>query len=292
MPGTLRAVRSLAVVPELELCCMTVRQASLPELIAVAGASGFGAVTTTPWLYARAGVPDRELRRLLDVHGVRVSYVDGLITALPGTPPPKPGTATEEDCFRIASALGASAINVVHIDGAPTPLRELVDALGPLCDRAAAQGRRIVVEFLPGTGIPDLATATALVGAVGAANLGVCLDSWHLARSGGTVDAVDPAAVGAVQLSDRTRAQDLQPYVPMRGRLLPGDGELPLEDLVARALGPRPDLPAGIEVISDDMRALPAAEAAMTAGASLQALLARSGVPAPPGPPGPPGVRA
>ncbi len=256
---------------------MTVRQASLPELIAVAGAHGFGAVTTTPWLYEKAGVPDRELRRLLDAHGVRVSYVDGLVTALPGTPPPRAGTATEEDCYRIASAVGATAVNVVHIDGSPTPLEDLAAALGPLCGRAAARGLRIVVEFLPGTGIPDVATASELVRAVGAANLGICLDSWHLARSGGAVEDVDPATVGAVQLSDRTRAQDREPYVPMSGRLLPGDGQLPLEALVARVLGPRPDLPAGIEVISDEMRATPASMAAATAGAALRALLERGG---------------
>jgi sugar phosphate isomerase/epimerase len=259
---------------------MTVRQASLPELIEVAGSHGFSAVTTTTWLYAAAGVSDRELRGLLEAHGVRVSYIDGLITALPGTPPPGPGAATEEECFRIAAALGAGAVNVVHIDGSPTPLGDLAAALGPLCERAEARRLRIVVEFLPGTGIPDLPTALELVRLVGAENLGICLDSWHLARSGGTVDHLGPAEaalVGAVQLADRTKAQDLQPYVPMSGRLLPGDGEVPLEDLVARVLGPHPDVPAGIEVISDEMRALPAARAAEVAAASLRALLARAG---------------
>src|SRR5580693_5933859 len=76
---------------ELELCCMTVRQAALPALIVVASEHGFGAVTTTPWLYDAAGVSDRDLRRLLDDTGVQVTYIDGLITALPGTPPPRPG---------------------------------------------------------------------------------------------------------------------------------------------------------------------------------------------------------
>jgi sugar phosphate isomerase/epimerase len=266
-------------VADLELCCMTVRQAALPELIAVGGSAGFAAVTTTPWLYDAAGVTDRELRRLLDEHGVRVTYIDGLITALPGTPAHR-GAASEDDCYRIAAALGAGAINVVHIDGSPTPLGELAGALGPLCDRAAARGLRIVVEFLPGTGIPDLPTALELVRAVGADNLGIVLDSWHLARSGGTVDLLDPAAaslVGALQLADRTRAQDLEPYVPMSGRLLPGDGEVPLERLVASVLAARPAVPVGIEVISDAMRALPAAEAARVAAASLRSLLARAG---------------
>jgi len=258
---------------------MTVRQAPLPQLIEVAGANGFAAVTCTPWLYARAGIPDRELRRLLDAHRVRVTYVDGLITALPGVPPPRSGAASEDDCYRIASALGAGAVNVVHIDGAPTPVEELAPALSAVCERAASKGLRIVVEFLPGTGIPDLPTVLELVGAVGADNLGFVLDSWHLARSGGTIDLLGPdaaALVGAVQLSDRTHAQDLEPYVPMSGRLLPGDGEVPLEELVARVIAARPHLPLGIEVISDEMRRLPPVEAAAVAARSLGALLERA----------------
>jgi sugar phosphate isomerase/epimerase len=261
---------------ELELCCMTVRQAALPALIAVASEHGFGAVTTTPWLYDAAGVSDRDLRRLLDDTGVRVTYIDGLITALPGTPPPRPGAATEEECFRMAGALGATAVNVVHIGGVPTPMPELVDALGGVCERAATRGLRIVVEFLPGTGIPDLPTALELVRGVGAENAGIVLDSWHLARSGGHPGLVDADAarwIGAIQISDRTRAQDLVPYVPMSGRLLPGDGELALADLLSRVLTVHPELPVGIEVISDDMRGLAAGDAAAAAASSLRRLL-------------------
>jgi sugar phosphate isomerase/epimerase len=261
---------------ELELCCMTVRQASLAELITVASEHGFAAVTTTPWLYASAQTSDRELRDLLDAGGVRVTYVDALITALPGTPPPRSDDANEEDCYRIAAAVGATAINVVHINGSRTPIDELARALAALCERAAARGLRIVVEFLPGTGIPDLPTALELVRAVGADNLGIVLDSWHLARSGGhpaLLDGGAAACIGALQLSDRTRAQILQPYRPMSGRLLPGDGELALVDLLTRVFAAHPDLPVGIEVISDEMRALSASDAASAAAASLRRLL-------------------
>ena len=263
---------------ELELCCMTVRQAALPALITVASEHGFGAVTTTPWLYTAAGVSDEDLRRLLADRGVRVSYIDGLITALPGTPPPRPTAASEQDCYRMAAALGATAVNVVHIEGVPTPMPLLVDALGGVCGRAAAEGLRILVEFLPGTGIPDLPTALELVRGVGADNLGIILDSWHLARSGGDPALLDPdaaARIGALQISDRTRAQDLVPYVPMSGRFLPGEGELPLADLLARVLAVHPDVPIGIEVISDEMRGRSAGDAAAVASESLRRLLAQ-----------------
>lgn len=259
---------------ELELCCMTVRQASLPELITVASESGFDAVTTTPWLYQQAGCTDGELRRRLDDGGVRLTYVDGLVTALPGTPT-RPDAATEDECYRIADALGAAAVNVVHIGGIPMPIPELAEALGAVCERAARRGLDIVVEFVPETGIADLATALELVQAVGAANLGIVLDTWHLARSGGDAKAVLGAKewIRALQVSDRRRAQDLEPYVPMCGRLLPGEGELPLAEVVSPVLASHRSVPLGIEVISDEMRALPASAAAARAAAALRRLL-------------------
>jgi sugar phosphate isomerase/epimerase len=259
---------------ELELCCMTVRQASFPELIDVASTNGFGVVTTTPWLYEAAGLSDDQLRARLDRHGVRVGYVDGLITALPGATP-RPGAATEDECYRIAEALGAPAVNVVHIGGRPTPLGQLAEALDGVCRRADERGLRIVVEFVPETGITDLPTALQLVEMVGAANLGIVLDTWHLARSGGKTDDVARAAsrVRALQVSDRRRAQDLEPYVPMSGRHLPGEGELPLVDMIDAVRRQHPEVPVGIEVINDELRAMPAAEAANRAAASLRRLV-------------------
>ena len=255
---------------------MTVRQASLPELIEVTAASGFTALTTTPWLYAQAGVADPELRRRLEDAAVRVSYIDGLITALPGAPG-RPGAASETECYRVAEVLGAGAVNIVHIGGRPTPLAELAEALAQVCARAAARGLDIVVEFVPETGIPDLRTALELVRTVGADNLGIVLDTWHLARSGGGTHDVAEAApwIKALQVSDRRAQQDLEPYVPMSGRHLPGEGELPLVDMVEAVRERSPLVPVGIEVISDEMRALPARAAAQKAAASLRRLLDR-----------------
>lgn len=259
---------------ELELCCMTVRQASLVELIDVAAAAGFGAITTTPWLFDETGVPQTAIRRRLERQGIRVTYVDGLVSALPGVER-RPGMASEDDCFRIAEILGAEAINVVHVGGVPTPVAVLAEALSGVCQRAAQRSLRIVVEFVPETGIGDLTTAVELVDAVGAPNLGVVLDTWHLARSGGKVEDVVRAAsrISALQISDRRREQDLQPYVPMSGRYLPGEGELELDVMVDAVRTFRPDVAVGIEVINDDLRAMPAAEAAGRAAVSLRRLL-------------------
>ena len=261
--------------PPLELCCMTVRQASMPELIEVAAAERFDTVTTTFRLIEKSGVVPAEIKRRCDDAGIRVGYIDGLSSPLPGTPQ----GVSEERCFELAEELGAPAVNVVHLGGSPGPFEEMATALLGIAERASRRDLRVLLEFLPGTGVPDLPAALDLVRAIGNANLAIMLDTWHLARSGGgatqlTGDA--PSLIGGIQVSDRTRVQDTVPYVPMSGRYLPGEGELPLVDILAPVLAAHPMLPIGIEVINDEMRALPARMAAAAAARSLRALIASS----------------
>ena len=72
----------------------------------------------------------------------------------------------------------------------------------------------------------------------------------------GDLDPPTAALIGAVQLADRSPEQDLEPYIPMRGRKLPGDGALPLAEIVRRIHAAHPDIPVGFEILSDEMDAL------------------------------------
>jgi sugar phosphate isomerase/epimerase len=259
----------------LELCCMTVRQASVPEMIAVAASEGFDSLTLTPFMIERSGMELDALRQLCDDAGVTIGYVDGLSSPLPGTP----DGVTEERSYAMAEGLGAKAVNVVHLGGHPVPFGEMTDVLGEVAQRAARRGLGILIEFLPDTGIPDLPGALDLVRAVALDNLRVMLDTWHLARTGGgphqlTGDA--PVLIGGLQVSDRRKIQDSQPYVPMSGRYLPGEGELPLIDILMPVLAVHPALPVGVEVLNDEMKAMPAAEAASVAGRELRGVLSQA----------------
>ena len=187
-----------------------------------------------------------------------------------------------DDCIHIALATGAGAINLVHIGGAPTPVAELAEGFAGACARAADDGLRLAIEFLPGTGIPDFGTAAAVVRATGAANGSVLLDSWHFARGGGTLADLDPesvALIGGVQLSDRSPEQDAEPYVPRRDRKFPGDGALPLAEIVRRVTAAHPELPIGVEVLSDEVDALGPEAGAEHLATTLRAVVdaARSG---------------
>jgi sugar phosphate isomerase/epimerase len=269
---------------ELELWSYTFRDATLPELAAAAADAGFRAVTLTPELFVRSGGDAADLRRQVGDLGMRVTFVDGLCSALPGTRSPRssdgtftdPNEATLDDCIHIAHATGAGAINLVHIGGAATPLAALADAFATACERAAGEELRLAIEFLPGTGIPDLPTAATIVGAAGATNGSVLLDTWHFARGGGTLadlDAETMALIGALQVSDRSPEQDHEPYVPRRGRKLPGDGALPLAEIVARTRSAHPGLPIGAEILSDEVDALGVVEGTRRIAAAMHAVV-------------------
>ncbi len=206
---------------------------------------------------------------------MRVTFIDGLCTALPGTDLP-PGEPTIDDCIHIAHAVGADAINVVHATGRPTPIPELADAFAVACERAAAEDLRLAIEFLPDTGIPDFATAAAIVRGAGATNGSVLLDTWHFARGGGDFADLDDdaiALIGGVQLSDRSPDQDAVPYVPRKDRKIPGDGALPLVELTAAIIRDHPALPVGIEVLSDEVDDLGLDAGTRRLAASLRGLL-------------------
>lgn len=262
-------------MPELELWSYTFRRSNLVELAAAAAAAGFTCVTTTTALYARSAAQFPDLRARIDDRGVRVTFIDGLATVLPGTDLP-PGEATFEQCVEMAHLLGAGAINVVHMTGRPMPLDEMATAFAVACERAAAEELRLAIEFLPDTGIPDFATAAAIVREAGAPNGSVLLDTWHFARGGGNFDDLADEAIaliGGVQLSDRTPDQDAQPYVPRKGRKIPGDGALPLAALTADVRRAHPDLPIGVEVLSDEIDAMGLDDGARRLAASLAPLL-------------------
>ena len=258
---------------DLELWSYTFRDARLVDLAAAAGGAGFRWITATADQIAHEGLAPATLRAAVEAHGVGFSAIDGLVSALPGTPRhDRPGETTLRDSLDLATALGARSVNLVHIGGGPTAIAVLAEAFAAACRTAREEGIGLAIEFLPGTGIPDIQTCAAVVRAAGEANGSILLDTWHLARGGGTLADLDPgtaALVGAIQLADRSPEQDREPYVPMRGH-----GALPLAEMVARVHAHRPDLPVGVEVLSDEMDALGPIDGARTLAAACRELMA------------------
>jgi sugar phosphate isomerase/epimerase len=274
--------------PQIALCWGTLIGVPLPALIDAAGAARLPAITVTARMYQQsraAGCSDADLRAQLAACGVRVHGIDPLIGVLPGTPRPADVPEanrgyfeiSEDDCYRAAEALGAQTINLAHFGGTAVPEQSFVDCLGPLAERARRHGLGLTLEFLPESAIPDLAAARRIVTAVAAANLGIMFDTWHFARTGGTLDQLShlPAGlIGGVQISDRVPPAPGTVYAPMSGRLLPGEGELPLAETVRLLLKCDPGQVIAVEVFSEELQRLPprqaAARVAVTAGDVLR----------------------
>lgn len=153
----------------------------------------------------------------------------------------------------VAAAAELGVANILVASG-PASLRDVVDRLGALAECAAGVvGLTLALEFLPIFTVATLAEAMAVVDEVAAPNVGVLIDTLHLARSGGSpadVLAYEPGRLPYLQLADApatgpTTVTDLRDEA-LHGRLLPGSGELPLRELLAAV----PGVPVSVELRS------------------------------------------
>jgi sugar phosphate isomerase/epimerase len=137
--------------------------------------------------------------------------------------------------------------------------------IGSFADRAKALGLRVTLEFMPISSIQDLSAGWAIVQGANRSNAGLCFDTWHYFRSkpdDALLQSIPGERVFEVQLADALIAlqgKDLTDDL-LRFRRLPGQGEMPIAQLVPvlkrigawRSVGP--------EVFADAMDALSATE--------------------------------
>ncbi|ODU06365.1 MAG: hypothetical protein ABS81_04950 [Pseudonocardia sp. SCN 72-86] len=237
---------------------------------------------------ARAeGLTPSELRRTVDEFGVRVEEIEFLRGwASTGDGPGLPGelvgalpwTEQERILLEMAETFEADHLNCgdAGFNGPLLPLEEVVDRFGGLCSRAAAVGLTVVLEPMPWTPIPDLATARDIVAGAGTANGGILLDTWHYFRAGGNaavLETLDPGLIKLIQVDDSGPAQGDVFEDTMTRRLFPGDGEFDLVGLFTRLKALGVQAPVSVEVMSDVIETLTPAEAVARARTSTEALL-------------------
>jgi sugar phosphate isomerase/epimerase len=155
--------------------------------------------------------------------------------------------ATHAADLDVMRELGVQRINVVSLD---PDLARSFDQLGALTEMAAAVGIETVVEFVPIFTICDLPTALAAIRHVGRRDCRLLIDTMHFGRTGGRISdlaELDPELIGYVQLCDAPLVPAISSYMEeaMYERAVPGEGELPLLDILAAL--PR-DRVIGLEV--------------------------------------------
>lgn len=148
-----------------------------------------------------------------------------------------------------------------------------------LCEQAAARGLRIAYEGMAWSRFTSTVPAAwRQIAAIGAANLDLVVDAFHLFAAGRGVDDLDgiPASrIALVQLSDvATLPRPGQVTEQARhARCLPGEGLWPLDTLVETLAAMDYRGPIGLEVFNDTLKARPPAQVAREAMSALRRVL-------------------
>jgi 4-hydroxyphenylpyruvate dioxygenase len=267
----------------------TVRNKGFDERIEAAVAGGFSEMSLSPLAYkgfVEGGLRPKEMRAMMEDAGVRVAILDPLTKWLPRWEPPADIAKEwfdffdfdEDEIFRIADSLGVDSICTIEALGNEFPAEAAAESFAGVCDRAAAHGWNVILEFIPVFGIRDLASAWEVVRLADRRNGGLDFDTWHYFRGNPDdelLSAIPGEKIFAVEVADARREvrgssifDDL-----FHHRLPPGEGDFELVELM-RLLDRTGGLSSvGIEMFSDEFDALPAEEAGRRAGTSLRALL-------------------
>jgi sugar phosphate isomerase/epimerase len=151
-------------------------------------------------------------------------------------------TAEAQDFAQAAASHGAGIIAAVCMEPSITDRDQARRNLAGLVDAAASVGARMCLEFLPGTGVPDLATAWSLVEPLGPAG-GILLDTWHWTRQPGgpafdLLATIPGDRIPYLQMNDAAAIPSGEVLEEtMTSRLLPGDGVVDWARLFAALQG-------------------------------------------------------
>ncbi len=230
-----------------------------PRLVEIAAEAGFDAVGLrlspardgeAPWPLLGDTAMARETRALLRATGLGVVDVEVLrLTAAP-----------DLDAYaRVLDAAAELDARFAVVSGFDPDERRLTDSYARLCELAGPYGARPLLEPMAYSAVSSLQQAARIATAAGSPHGGVLVDTIHLSRTGGSVAELarlDPRLQGYVQWSDAPAAPppslDAIALESRTARLAPGDGELPLLEVLATIPAAAP---ISVEVPNDVARA-------------------------------------
>lgn len=256
------------------LCMMEVAPVDLVRAAARAGYDGVGIrlVPTADGIdHGVLGSPRKlaELRTAIDDSGISVLDIEVVRVKADGPGDVRP-------LLEAGAALGAAHVICTVED--PDPVRR-VERFAAFCALADEHSLRANLEYMVFSAVPTLVDALALVAESGA-SASVLVDPLHHERGGGRpedVAGVDPTLLPYIQLCDARPAGGVADPLAARaeavlGRLLPGDGDLPLRELLAN-LAPTTGISVEAPLVGERRPEDPAAWAARALEATRRVLL-------------------
>lgn len=274
-----------------------VRKHSFREHVTAAAAGGFTGLAIAPNTVRdarKAGLSFTDIRAIASDAGVPLTNLDSLTD---WTPIRTPSDVDQElwdryqfsidEGLEMCAELGLKSILAIPgFDKGALPLDVLIEGFADFCDRAAQIGVRIDLEFMPFWGVPDLASAWAIVDGANRPNSGITVDVWHFCKGHpdfALLQSIPGDKLVEVQVDDGQWRQisSSQHEDTVRYRNFPGEGQMPVVEVLKilwekghlRSIGP--------EVFSDEANALDPVAAGKKCGDTLWKVLKEAGIPLP-----------
>lgn len=265
---------------QLAICSLnsvTVKAASLPELVTLAAEHGFGGVGL--WRDSYAAIGAAEAARHVEAAGLRVTSVcrAGMFVQ----PTERHRAANLADnlaAIEEAHTLGADCL-VLVCGGVPRhdlagARAQIADGIAGLIDTAAAAGVRLAIEPMhpmmaaDRSAITSLGEAVDLVEQFSSPWLGLAVDTYHVWWDFRLPELMDRTAehLFSVQLADWV--------LPIHGQLssrgMPGEGHVDMTGFLSLCHRAQYRGLIEVEVLSDRWWAIPPAQVARAAAAALR----------------------
>jgi sugar phosphate isomerase/epimerase len=269
---------SYGVDSDLILSIMTLRKTNLPDRIQAAHKAGFQGIG---WRLddfteaLRAGLDEEAIARLLVSSEISLSEVE-FFREWVNHEGELVYQEKERKLFELAVRFGARHINTAIFE--PRSKAEIAHSLTALCRRAARSNLIVQLEFMPYTPpVHSLQDAWDIIQAVDEPNVGLLIDAWHWVRareSANILAKIPPNRITSVQLGD-TLATPLSEITEesRHYRCIPGTGAFDLTTFLQMLEAYGITAPLSIEVMSDELDAMPPPLAAQKVAQSTKEVL-------------------
>jgi sugar phosphate isomerase/epimerase len=209
-----------------------------------------------------------EIKKLLDDNGLKYVELEFVWSffADEGTEERKESDELRDLLLETSAAVGAHHIKVGNIPGLECELDKLTERYAELCAFAEERTDAVIAyEFMPfDVNVNSLDSALKVVEGAGAENGGLVIDTWHMAKLEITPDDLKRIPLEYLtwmELSDGDKAwREDRIEETTRFRKLPGQGEFDIPGYIRAAQEHGYDDAWGIEVLSDELRAMPIEE--------------------------------
>ena len=203
----------------------------------------------------------REMRQLLDDNGIRLYELEFLMDWFVDDDDRAAADRVRKLLFEAAVELDAHHIKAGNIPGKECEMGRLKEAYAELvADAAQHTSAKVLYEFMPfDVNVNSVDSALEVIDGID--NTGVVIDTWHMAKLDIKPDDLrrfGADRLGWIELSDGQHAwQEDRIDEVVNRRKLPGEGEFDIRGYVEIGLDMGYSEPWGVEVLSQDLRALP-----------------------------------